>query len=248
MSSKKRRIDENSTDVDKKNETKVMSDIITQVYENQAFDPRQVQDCGVELLRDKAVELQALIRKLHNAIDAAKEISLMGSQPQSNKQVIRNVLDHSHRTSYTTGAPAGYIPGQSQLYMVKPPAPQTMQFQNSILHTAFSQHEKQLYVEHHGDQDKKNKKVQSAEEDQAAPVTLDTKSVELLKHLPPMPKEWKPGDPIPGLDTVDSTKESLSKVEKMSKKPATFAFSLNPDMDVEFGIEDSDDDSSSEDD
>jgi len=62
------------------------------------------------------------------------------------------------------------------------------------------------------------------------PQGIDT---ELLKKLPPMPKGWKPGDPIPGLP-----KQQESKEVKQTKKapPAPFSFALNPDMDIEFGV------------
>ena len=219
-------------------ETRSLSELISTLYTSSGKPPSvmNIGDIDQGCLQEKAVELQNVIQKLHGAIDAARQFSAI----QSNAlDLIKHVLDHSHRTSYTTGAPLGYVPGKSALYMVKPPAPQTAQFQNSILHTAFSQHEKPMYMEKHGPAEKEKEKKQE-----------EKNTVELLKQLPPMPKEWKPGDPIPGVEPVEKkTKEVPPSVDKAPKKPASnFAFSLNPDMDVEFDIADSSDDDSSSDD
>lgn len=219
-------------------ETCSLSELISTLYES--TEPHSVMNTGdidQGCLQEKAVELQNVIQKLHSAIDAARQFSALQYQSGDALHLIKDVLDHSHRTSYTTGAPLGYVPGKSALYMLKPPAPQTAQFQNSILHTAFSQHEKPMYMEQHATAEKEKKQEEK-------------NPLELLKQLPPMPKEWKPGDPIPGVEPVKkNTKEVPPSVDKAPKKPASnFAFSLNPDMDVEFDVADSSDDDSSSDD
>ena len=87
---------------------------------------------------------------------------------------------------------------------------------------------------------------------------------DVLKNLPPMPKEWKPGDPIPGLGGIQGP-QGLKKQEEVSppgqtdttimikekpKPQPAFAFALNPDMDIEFGAatSSSEDESDSDDD
>lgn len=70
---------------------------------------------------------------------------------------------------------------------------------------------------------------------------------DLLKRLPPMPKGWKPGDPIPGLPNKQESKEEVKQTEQKPTPPAPFSFALNPDMDIEFGVgesEESDSDDS----
>lgn len=226
------------------NHSSALSDIMTKAYETKSYSVMMsIEDGERKLFHDKAVELQKVIQKLHNAIDVAREFSTIQCTQGDELQLVNNVLDHSHRTSYTTGAPPGYVPGKSALYLVKPPAPQTAQFQNSILHTAFIQHEKAMYTEQHAEIKNKVEERQPAAGAGGVSQQQQNPVEKLLQQLPPMPKEWKPGDPIPGL--VQEEK----KPDKATKKPAGFAFSLNPDMDVEFDVaESSDEDSSSDDD
>jgi hypothetical protein len=76
------------------------------------------------------------------------------------------------------------------------------------------------------------------------PKGIDT---ELLKRLPPMPKDWKPGDPIPGLPKKQESKEVKQAEQKPAPPAPPFSFALNPDMDIEFGVgesEESDSDDS----
>lgn len=246
---KKRRLpneEEEPSQVEK--HSSALSDLMAKAYETKSCSVMNVEDDDRKQFHERALELQKVIRKLHSAIDVAREFSTIQYKQGNEVQLVNNILDHSHRTSYTTGAPPGYIPGKSALYLVKPPAPQTAQFQNSILHSAFRQHEKAMYMEQHvGDTAEIRKQKEAGEH--VGGVFQQQPAVEnLLQQLPPMPKEWKPGDPIPGLDRIEKKPEKAS-VEKTTKKPVGFAFSLNPDMDVEFDVgESSDDDSSSDDD
>ncbi|WPT14087.1 Mediator of RNA polymerase II transcription subunit 4 [Picochlorum sp. SENEW3] len=220
-----------------------------------------------DVLREKARELQHSIENLYQAIDDAH--ASVGMRIHGNTGVsAHDILAYSHRLSYTSFAPPGYIPGKSMLYMHKPPAPQTAQFQNSILYTLRSQEQEDALYAPAVAEKKKEEDGGRIEQEQTKYVGgIDP---ELLKNLPPMPKEWSVGDPIPGLDTAAKEKMTTTKAaaelvlekkpidiinskeakEQTKKKPASgFAFALNPDLDadIEFGV-DSDEGSSSSDD
>jgi hypothetical protein len=137
------------------------------------------------------------------------------------------------------------------LYAMKPPAPQQIQLQSSILHTLQDSskdgalYEKEGRVpteERNGVLDKDARTKSNSKGNVLMPdLAIDA---DLLKQLPPMPKEWKPGDPIPGLDALLKKKETKAIVKRedkkeSDKKPSAFAFALNPDMDIEFGAGDS---------
>lgn len=47
---------------------------------------------------------------------------------------VRDIIAYAHRLSYTTFAPPGFVPGQTQLRHFKPPAPQDFQLRSSLLH------------------------------------------------------------------------------------------------------------------
>lgn len=220
-----------------------ISDFINRVYTMTSdavpIDICRELDVNQDVLRNKALRVQQSLQQLHTAIDIARDFTTSSSlQDQTGNESARisDVLHHAHRSSYTAGAPSGYVPGQSLLYMMKPPAPQTVHFQNSILHTVFRKHEKPLYLERKTTHD-----TQEQVRVDDTMVRSQTPS-ELLKQLPPMPKEWKPGDPIPGIGRDKQNIEADSI--RNDRKPATFAFSLNPDMDVEFDVAESSDDES----
>ena len=157
------------------------------------------------------------------------------------------------------------------LYMNRPPAPQTAQFQNSILYTLRSQEQEDALYAPVAAMSEKKKKTEEEEgghskkQEQQQLKTMGDIDPELLKKLPPMPKEWSVGDPIPGLDTAAKEQAAAEvnlekkpsvdiqpthkakEAEKQTKKPASgFAFALNPDLDadIEFGV-DSDEEGSS---
>ncbi|KAI8108882.1 hypothetical protein M9435_005299 [Picochlorum sp. BPE23] len=222
-----------------------------------------------DVLREKARELQHSIENLYQAIDDAH--ASVGMRIHGNTGVsAHDILAYSHRLSYTSFAPPGYIPGKSMLYMNKPPAPQTAQFQNSILYTLRSQEQEDaLYAP--AVPEKKKEEEDGGRIEQEQPKYMGDIDPELLKKLPPMPKEWSVGDPIPGLDTAAKEKMTTTKAaaemalekkpidiiksteakEQTMKKPASgFAFALNPDLDadIEFGVDSDEGSSSSSDD
>eukprot|EP00890_Picochlorum_soloecismus_P000175 jgi/Picsp_1/1158/NSC_04639-R1_---NA--- len=190
-------------------------------------------------------ELMNYIEDLRDAIGVVINMirnRLAGAEPNSSEDevisTLQRVLAHSHRLSFTTSAPPGYSPGRSFLHLSKPPAPQPPQLQSSILHNIGREYEEKRKREtdaHVGYIPEATVDQQPSERLEVTkplsiPQGIDT---ELLKKLPPMPKGWKPGDPIPGLP-----KQQESKEVKQTKKapPAPFSFALNPDMDIEFGV------------
>lgn len=202
--------------------------------------------------------MQKSIESLYQAIDDA-HVSI-GRSMYGNKGVpVQDILAYAHRLSYTSFAPPGYIPGKSMLYMNKPPAPQTAQFQNSILYTWRSQEQADaLYEPVDVVPEKKTEEEDGRRIEQ--PKSIGGIDPELLKKLPPMPKEWSVGDPIPGLDTTkdkeivlekkESIVDELKAKEKEQPKKSGFAFALNPDLDadIEFGVDSDEEGSSSSDD
>lgn len=81
------------------------------------------------------VALETEIDRLHDALDTARDVLRSSRyEPDLDAEALRRVVDYAHRTCYIA-APPGYIPGESQLFMMRPPAPQPMQLQQSILHT-----------------------------------------------------------------------------------------------------------------
>ncbi len=83
---------------------------------------------------DELAALESSIDRLHRGLDAARDV-LWASQYESelDAKALSSIVDYAHRTCYIA-APHGFVPGESQLFMMRPPAPQTMQFQQSILH------------------------------------------------------------------------------------------------------------------
>jgi len=84
---------------------------------------------------------------------------------------------------------------------------------------------------------------------------------DILSNLPPMPEGWKPGDTIPGLGVPSVPAPSVTAAAPIKKAPkatpsaptvegplsAVFDFSLNPDMEMEFGASESEDETSEDD-
>jgi hypothetical protein len=147
------------------------------------------------------------------------------------------------------------------LYAMKPPAPQQLQLQSSILHTLQNKstqdgalyHEKEASAPSDQKPGGIEQKPSTTANGKGGALVPDLDiDADLLKQLPPMPKEWKPGDPIPGLDALLKRKEPITIEEReekkqIEKKPAAFAFALNPDMDIEFGAGDSSSEEDSDD-
>jgi hypothetical protein len=58
----------------------------------------------------------------------------------------QELVAYAHRLSFTTSAPPGFIPGQSQLLHFKPPAPQDIQLRSSALHQFQRKRDRKLQI------------------------------------------------------------------------------------------------------
>lgn len=199
-------------------------------------------------LIESSEALRSAVVKLQTAIDECEPLADdSGSLILESSERVRQVVEYAHRLAYTSFAPPGFIPGRTQLRHFKPPAPQDLQFRASQLHKI-----EQEWQERH-----LKSKLARLHVPQTLPVeklaarpskmqVLERKDVleppTLMKDLPPMPPGWKPGDPIPGLPPIPPY------VEKPPTKPqplsAAFDFALNPEMDIQFGVSDSEEESS----
>ena len=75
-----------------------------------------------------------------SAIHTAEELANYSERSVAgSKTDVQNIIGYAHRLSFTTSAPPGFVPGQSQLFLHKPPAPQDVQFRTSALHQFQSQ-------------------------------------------------------------------------------------------------------------
>jgi hypothetical protein len=177
--------------------------------------------------------LEAKIERLHSGLDAARDVLRAARfESELNAEALQRVVDYAHRTSYIA-APHGYVPGESQLYMMRPPAPQTMQLQQSILHTLVADlvgKQQKLYTagNHQKNQledendTQTNKSRMDADAASSKPVgagdvvamstDLSPDMVAVLKHIPEMPAGWRPGDPIPGLPKPRETGAEAAKI------------------------------------
>ena len=243
-----------------KNSKVVEQQLVAKLLELQVCNHQLRSGIGIFRLESDNTDIflygmQTTIKSLHAAIDCARNVA-----QEHRRSGVSEVLAYSHRISYTAAAPPDYIPGKSMLYAMKAPAPQQIQLQSSILHTLQDRskdgalyHEKEASApteQKIGAIEKETSTKANGRADALMPdLAIDA---DLLKQLPPMPKEWKPGDPIPGLDALLKKKENrtIEKSEEkkeIEKKPAAFAFALNPDMDIEFGAGDSSSEEDSDD-
>jgi len=162
---------------------------------------------------DRLAELAALeaqIERLQSGLDAARGVLRASRyEPDLDEEALCRVLEYAHRTCYIA-APHGYVPGESQLYMMRPPAPQPMQLQQSILHTLAAGEAGKRQELYNVDK----KPDMGVEKDVDSKQEAGKDMLEVLKHMPEMPAGWKPGDPIPGLgkatpgEGAAATKES----------------------------------------
>ncbi len=97
--------------------------------------------------------------------------------------------------------------------------------------------------------------------DKTVPVSSqDALLANILSKLPPMPIDWKPGDPIPGLPAPPAPKvlpeeakpaaaarpqrpEEETAIHRQPVTAAAFEFALNPDLELVFEATDSDSES-----
>lgn len=180
---------------------------------------------GASSALDELAALEFRIDRLHSGLDAARDVLWTSRyEPELDAKALDSIVDYAHRTCYIA-APHGFVPGESQLFMMRPPAPQTMQFQQSILHQLASKavgKGLELYTAEGADGagdgatdgagaikstiEKKsrpgNRPGEAADaslKERATDTAADkVDMVEVLKRMPEMPTGWKPGDPIPG--------------------------------------------------
>ncbi len=179
---------------------------------------------GASNAPDEMAALESRIERLHSGLDAARGV-LWASRfvPELDAEALERMVDYAHRTCYIA-APHGFVPGESQLFMMRPPAPQTVQFQQSILHqlaasaagkdlelynaaggvgagdraagaAAVVSSAEQTAIKKDSRQEKRPVEAAKAASKQA---TDKVDMVEVLKRMPEMPVGWKLGDPIPG--------------------------------------------------
>jgi hypothetical protein len=198
---------------------------------------------------------------------------------------IKSVISYSHRLAYTSFAPPGFVPGQTQLRHFKPPAPQELEMRASQLHQLQKKWEEMQQAGRAAAAYGPSSLAQQQQQQQQPPTTESIQTTQqkqkqpeietleaALKELPPMPKDWKPGQPIPGLPavpppvspTIEGDKEGkgapaaaaavVEESKAQAAKPvvqakpvsAAFDFALNPDLDIEFDVSDSEEESSSD--
>lgn len=228
--------------------------------------------------QESIVSLQAAIDRYSPLPDTSNTFIL------DTPEKVKSIISYSHRLAYTSFAPPGFVPGQTQLRHFKPPAPQELEMRASQLHqlqkkwdemqqagrVAAAYGPSSLALQQKQQQIPTTESVQIPEQQQKQPEigTLEA----ALKELPPMPKDWKPGQPIPGLPpipTIEGATEGkgapapaaaatvISEAMKVQPiKPAVqakpvsaaFNFALNPDLDIEFDVSESEEESSSDDD
>ena len=221
--SKKRRMDE--TNVDN-----------VQVKSKKWANEREVEPGVASSPLAELEALESRIERLHSGLDAARDILWASRyEPDLDVEALQAIVDYAHRTCYIA-APHGFVPGESQLFMMRPPAPQTMQFQQSILHQLAAnmatkgndlynakgggpvvganagtalEHDTKTMTQNEGLRAQEGKPAEIGSKQQVVDM------VEVLSHMPEMPPGWKPGDPIPGLSAISKTGEA-----ETAKKPA----------------------------
>lgn len=138
----------------------------------------------------KLSQLQTAIEQLQASISQHSQLLTATANPDP-----RLILNYAHKIAYTSFAPVGHQPGQPLPQNFRPPNPQEWQLRASQLH--------QYQAECN------QRKLDAQAAAQAPPVELSQEpaaaaAVQLPPgmKLPPMPKGWKPGMPIPGLEEL----------------------------------------------
>ncbi|KAL0053026.1 hypothetical protein WJX82_011609 [Trebouxia sp. C0006] len=138
----------------------------------------------------RLLQLQEVAEQLQTSI--AKHSQLTLSQLPLD---LRAVLQYAHKIAYTSYAPLGHDPSQPLPRNFRPPNPQEWQLRASQLHQF------QAECDHKKAQEQADSKPMPSEASQGASSGVTPHLPPGLK-LPPMPKGWKPGMPIPGLDEM----------------------------------------------
>lgn len=138
----------------------------------------------------RLLQLQEVTEQLQTSI--AKHSQLTSSQLPLD---LRAVLQYAHKIAYTSYAPLGHDPSQPLPQNFRPPNPQEWQLRASQLHQF------QAECDHKKAEEQADSRPMPSEASQGASSGVTPQLPSGLK-LPPMPKGWKPGMPIPGLDEL----------------------------------------------
>jgi hypothetical protein len=83
-------------------------------------------------------DVQDAIHNLYTTGQQARQVlegsTSGGTSPASRRSKLEELVGYAHKLSFTTSAPAGFVPGKDFLGLFKPPAPQEPQMQISTLH------------------------------------------------------------------------------------------------------------------
>ncbi|KAL0036660.1 hypothetical protein WJX79_004582 [Trebouxia sp. C0005] len=164
---------------------------------------------AIDLQTDqRLLQLQGVAEQLQTSI--AKHSQLTLSQLPLD---LRAVLQYAHKIAYTSYAPLGHDPNQPLPPNFRPPSPQEWQLRASQLHQF------QAECDQKKAQEQADSRAMPSEANQRASSGVHPQLPSGLK-LPPMPKGWKPGMPIPGLDELLSPDGvGLSTVVLPAAKP-----------------------------
>lgn len=138
----------------------------------------------------RLLQLQEVAEQLQSSI--AKHSQLASSLSPLD---LRAVLRYAHKIAYTSYAPLGHDPSQPLPQNYMPPNPQEWQLRASQLHQF------QAECDHKKAQAQADSSQMPVEASQGASSGVTPQLPPGLK-LPPMPKGWRPGMPIPGLDEL----------------------------------------------
>lgn len=151
-------------------------------------------------------EVQGMLEALQAVLDECATSGNLAAAPAvaADPAGVRELISYAHCLSFTTRAPPGFVPGQSQLGQFQPPAPQELQFRSSQLHEAARQHQERQRAA------KQAVAAAAAAAQQPAPrpapaATAAAAVSEVFPELSPeqakailasMPAGWKPGDVV----------------------------------------------------
>ncbi|KAL3159552.1 hypothetical protein ABBQ38_009968 [Trebouxia sp. C0009 RCD-2024] len=146
-------------------------------------------------LKQQLQQLQGIAEDLQSSISRHSQL-VTPAAPLD----LRAVLKYAHKIAYTSFAPLGHDASQPLPQHFRPPNPQEWQLRASQLHQFQAEYEEKL------------RQAQAAAAAaagvvpaSASPPQASTAAPKLPPGLtiPSMPKGWKPGMPIPGLEVAD---------------------------------------------
>lgn len=132
--------------------------------------------------------LQGVAEQLQNSIAEHSHLESSAAPLE-----LHSALRYAHKIAYTSFAPLGHDPSSPLPQHFRPPNPQEWQLRASQLH------------QYQAECNQKQVQAQAAAttahiEASQSPAVVVSAQMPLGLKLPPMPKGWKPGMPIPGLD------------------------------------------------